>query len=231
MAGTADQASGRAAQVSAAAGEASASVQTVAASAEELTASIGEISRQVSQSTGITAKAVEDAKRTQEIVLALAEGSRRIGEVVGLITGIAGQTNLLALNATIEAARAGDAGKGFAVVASEVKNLASQTAKATEEIKPQIVQIQQATESAVAAIEAIAGRIDEVSAIATTIAAAVEQQSGATGRDRAQHPAHGDEHPGGDRRHHRCERCLGGHARSGERMLARWASSPAGPRR
>ena len=181
MAGTADHASGRAGAVSMAAGEASASVQTVAASAEELTASIGEISRQVSQSTDIATRAVDEAKRTQEIVLALAEGSRRIGEVVGLITGIAGQTNLLALNATIEAARAGDAGKGFAVVASEVKNLANQTARATEDIKPQIVQIQQATESAVAAIQGIAGRIDEVSAIATTIAAAVEQQSGATG--------------------------------------------------
>jgi len=138
-------------------------VQTVSASAEELGASINEISRQVAQSAEITAKAVRDAERTDEIVRALSEGSQKIGDVVSLINDIAGQTNLLALNATIEAARAGDAGKGFAVVASEVKNLAGQTAKATEEISQQIGQIQSSTREAVAAIQGIVGTIGEVS--------------------------------------------------------------------
>ena len=143
--------------VAAAAEQASAREQTVAAVAEELTASIGETSRQVAQSSRITGKAVGDARRTDAIVRALAEGAQKIGKVVELITNIAGQTNLLALNATIEAARAGDAGKGFAVVASEVRNLAQQTAKATEQIGAQIGQIQSATVEAVEAIRAIAG--------------------------------------------------------------------------
>ena len=115
----------------------------------------------------MTGRAVEDARRTDAIVRELADGAQRIGDVVGLITSIAGQTNLLALNATIEAARAGDAGKGFAVVASEVKGLASQTARATEEIAGQITQIQAATREAVDAIRAISGTIEEVSGIAT----------------------------------------------------------------
>jgi hypothetical protein len=134
MTGTADRSNQQAATVAAAAEQASTGMQTVAAAAEELTASIGEIGRQVAQSSKITSKAVDDAKRTDTIVHALAESAEKIGNVVGLITDVASQTNLLALNATIEAARAGDAGKGFAVVASEVKNLASQTGKATEEI-------------------------------------------------------------------------------------------------
>jgi methyl-accepting chemotaxis protein len=163
-----------------AAEQASAGVQTVAAATEELTASVGEISRQVAQSASITARAVDDARRTDAIVRALAEGAQRIGEVVTLITNIASQTNLLALNATIEAARAGDAGKGFAVVASEVKNLASQTGRATEEIAAQISQIQGATGEAVAAIRSITATIDEVSSISTTIASAVEEQGAAT---------------------------------------------------
>jgi methyl-accepting chemotaxis protein len=180
MSATAEQTSSQVLTVGSAAAVAGSGVQTVAAAAEELTASIGEISRQVTQSSRMTGKAVEDARRTDGIVQALAEGAQKIGHVVGLITSIAGQTNLLALNATIEAARAGDAGKGFAVVASEVKGLASQTAKATEEIATQVTQIQAATREAVAAIRGIVTTIEEVSGIATSIASAVEQQGAAT---------------------------------------------------
>jgi len=180
MSATATQTNHQAATVAAAAEEASAGVQTVAAAAEELTASILEISRQVAQSAKITGKAVEDTRRTDTIVQALADGAQRIGDVVQLISGIAAQTNLLALNATIEAACAGDAGKGFAVVASEVKSLATQTAKATEEISTQIRQIQDATGEAVQAIKAIGGTIEEVNVIASNIAAAVEEQGAAT---------------------------------------------------
>ncbi|TLU71455.1 methyl-accepting chemotaxis protein [Lichenicoccus roseus] len=160
--------------------EASQGVGTVAAAAEQLSASIQEISRQVSQSTLITGQAVASAHRTDAIVRALAEGAHKIGQVIELITGIAAQTNLLALNATIEAARAGDAGKGFAVVASEVKNLALQTAKATQEIGAQIAQTQAATVEAVTAIKEIGSRIEEVSHTTNSIAAAVEQQGAAT---------------------------------------------------
>ncbi len=166
--------------VASAAREASSAVNTVAAAAEQLTASIQEISRQVAQSVQITGKAVEDARRTNMIVRALAEGAQKIGDVVQLITAIASQTNLLALNATIEAARAGDAGKGFAVVANEVKSLAGQTATATEEIGAQVSQIQEATEKAVQAIKSIDTTINEVSAIASNIASAVEEQGAAT---------------------------------------------------
>ncbi|MBO1077794.1 methyl-accepting chemotaxis protein [Roseomonas haemaphysalidis] len=180
MRATAEQTDAQAGEVSTAAGEAGQGVQTVAAAAEELTASIQEISRQVSQASGVAGQAVGEARRTDDTVRALAEAAGRIGEVVGLISSIAGQTNLLALNATIEAARAGEAGKGFAVVASEVKSLASQTARATEEIGQQIGQIQNATRDAVSAIQGIAGTIEEVSAITVAIAAAVEEQSAAT---------------------------------------------------
>ena len=180
MTGTADMTMQQASNVASAAEEASVNVQTVASSAEELAASIGEISRQVAQSAKIAGKAADDAKRTDTVVRALAEGARSIGEVVGLISNIAGQTNLLALNATIEAARAGDAGKGFAVVASEVKSLATQTAKATDQISQQIGQIQSATNEAVAAIQGIAATIGEVNEIAAAIAAAVEEQGAAT---------------------------------------------------
>ena len=180
MSGSVDSTNRQANAVAAAAGQAGASVQTVAAAAEQLSASIQEISRQVAQSAHMAAQAVSDAQRTNAIVANLADGANKIGNVVGLITSIAGQTNLLALNATIEAARAGDAGKGFAVVASEVKNLASQTGRATQEIGAQITQIQAATTEAVNAIRGISASIDEVSAIATTIAAAVEQQGAAT---------------------------------------------------
>ena len=180
LASTATETTQQASTVAAAAEETSAGVQTVASAAEELTASISEINRQVSQSARITGKAVADARRTDTIVRALAEGAQKIGQVIQLISNIAGQTNLLALNATIEAARAGEAGKGFAVVASEVKSLATQTAKATDEIGAQIGQIQSATAEAVQAIKEISTTIEEVSAIATTIAAAVEEQGAAT---------------------------------------------------
>lgn len=180
MTDTAERTNRQATAVAGASEQAWAGVRTAAAAAEELAASVQEITRQVAQSSSVTGKAVADAQRTDAIVRALADGADRIGQVVGLITSIAGQTNLLALNATIEAARAGDAGKGFAVVASEVKNLANQTAKATDEIGAQINQIQQATKEAVGAISGIVTTIGEVSAIATTIASAVEEQGAAT---------------------------------------------------
>jgi methyl-accepting chemotaxis protein len=180
MTDTAGQTIMQATNVTAAAEEASANVQTVASAAEQLASSIVEISRQVAQSATIAGKAKDDAGRTDAVVHALADGAQKIGEVVGLISGIAGQTNLLALNATIEAARAGDAGKGFAVVASEVKTLANQTAKATEEIDTQIAQIQAATKEAVEAIHGISVTIESVSTISTTIASAVEEQGAAT---------------------------------------------------
>ncbi|MFO1023556.1 MAG: cache domain-containing protein [Acetobacteraceae bacterium] len=170
----------KASAVATAASEAGATLHAVAAATEELTASIAEITRQVAQSSQVAGRAVEDAKRTDAIVRALAEGADRIGTVVGLISSIANQTNLLALNATIEAARAGDAGKGFAVVASEVKSLANQTARATEEIAQQVNQIQAATKEAVTAIDGISVTIHGVSEIATAIAASVEEQGAAT---------------------------------------------------
>jgi methyl-accepting chemotaxis protein len=180
MAATASTANDRASSVADAAKDASNSIQSVAAAAEELASSINEIGRQVEHSAAMSVKAVSEAQRTDETVRALAEAAERIGQVVGLISTIASQTNLLALNATIEAARAGDAGKGFAVVASEVKNLANQTAQATGDIEAQITHIQSATRQSVEAIRGITATIGEVSAITTTIAAAVEQQGAAT---------------------------------------------------
>jgi methyl-accepting chemotaxis protein len=152
----------------------------VAAATEELAGSIKEIGRQVTQSSEVTAKAVEEANRAKDLMRGLDDAAQKIGKVVALITDIAEQTNLLALNATIEAARAGEAGKGFAVVASEVKNLANQTAKATEEISSQIEGVQGATKSSVTAIESIFGTIGQINQISTTIAAAIEQQTAAT---------------------------------------------------
>ena len=166
--------------VVAAAEQASSNVQTVAAAAEELSASVNEISRQVAQASHIAGTAVDEARRTNDMVQSLAGAAGRIGEVVKLINDIASQTNLLALNATIEAARAGEAGKGFAVVANEVKHLANQTAKATEEIGTQITAVQQATEDAVHAIQSIGKVIGQISEISTAIAAAVEEQGAAT---------------------------------------------------
>jgi methyl-accepting chemotaxis protein len=181
MAITSQETSSQATTVAAATEQASASVSTVAAAAEELSSAIREIGRQVDLSSRTSQTASEEAAKTSETVRSLAESSAKIGDVVKLINDIAAQTNLLALNATIEAARAGEAGKGFAVVASEVKNLASQTAKATEEIGAQIGAVQSSTEHAVTAIGEIVMRIGEINQIATAIAAAVEQQSAATG--------------------------------------------------
>jgi methyl-accepting chemotaxis protein len=180
MAGTAKETNRQSVALATASGQTSANVETVATATEELSSSIQEISRRVAQSTVIAGRAVADAQRTDATVQALAAGAQKIGEVVTLIEQIATQTNLLALNATIEAARAGDAGKGFAVVAAEVKNLASQTAKATEEIGRQIGAIQGATAAAVSAIRAIGKTIEEMNQIATAIAAAVEEQNAAT---------------------------------------------------
>jgi methyl-accepting chemotaxis protein len=170
----------RATAAAAASEEASASVRTVAAATEELASSVAEIGRQVVHSSGVADAAVVKAGQTTEMVGSLTAAGEKIGDVLRLIGAIASQTNLLALNATIEAARAGDAGRGFAVVASEVKELASQTAKATEEIAGQVTAIQSATGDCVIAIGGISDTIREISGIATTIAAAVEEQDSAT---------------------------------------------------
>jgi methyl-accepting chemotaxis protein len=155
-------------------------VQSVASASEQLSASINDISRQAAHAAGIASRAVSQAQATDGTVQGLALTANKIGEVVGLINDIASQTNLLALNATIEAARAGEAGRGFAVVASEVKSLASQTAKATDDISEQIADIQKVAGEAIDAIKAIGGIISEVNEVATAIAAAVEQQGAAT---------------------------------------------------
>lgn len=173
-------AAGQSTAVAAAAEEASANVNSVSAATEQLTNSVGEINQQVSHSTQIIADAVNEVERTNVEIGSLSEASNRIGAVLSLITDIADQTNLLALNATIEAARAGEAGKGFAVVAAEVKELATQTAKATEEIGSQISGIQDASTRAVESIGAIGNTINEVNEIASAIAAAVEEQGVAT---------------------------------------------------
>lgn len=166
--------------VAAAAEEASTNVSTVAASTEELTASINEITKRVNESAAKAGEAAKQAESTNAAVTSLKLAADKIGEVVKLINEIAEQTNLLALNATIEAARAGEAGKGFAVVASEVKNLAGQTAKATDEIRLQISEMQQATDVSVTSIQSIAETIMELNNIASGVAAAVEEQAAAT---------------------------------------------------
>jgi methyl-accepting chemotaxis protein len=179
MAATAEQTNQQSGTVAAAAEETSANVQAVAAATEELAASAGEIGSQVTHTSEVAAKAVETTRRTNGRVQTLAQGAQKIGDVVALINTIAGQTNLLALNATIEAARAGEAGRGFAVVAAEVKELAGQTAKATEEIAAQVAHIQEATAEAVSAIRDIGATIEEVHAIALGVAAAAGQQQAA----------------------------------------------------
>jgi len=180
MSATADQSSALVNAVASAAEETSVNVQTVSSGTEELSSSIAEIGRQVVTSAEIARKAVAEAGATDATMQGLAENATRISVVIDLIQTIASQTNLLALNATIEAARAGEAGRGFAVVASEVKNLASQTAKATDEIRSQIASMQAVTESAVGAIRSISNTIGEINEVTTAIASAVEEQGAAT---------------------------------------------------
>lgn len=177
---TARDADRQAREAAGASNSASENVQTAAAAAEQLSASIREINQNVSQSTDMSSRASSQARDTNRQVTGLVETAERIGEVVSLISDIAEQTNLLALNATIEAARAGDAGKGFAVVASEVKSLATQTARATEEISQQVAGIQSATGASARSIREISDIIGELDTISTSIASAVEQQGMAT---------------------------------------------------
>ncbi|SFO12001.1 methyl-accepting chemotaxis sensory transducer with Pas/Pac sensor [Cohaesibacter marisflavi] len=180
IANTVSSTNEQAASAANAAVQASSSVQTVAAAAEELVASIEEISRQVNQATSVSDQAVSEATHSEAIMSGLSDDAQSIGDVIELIDSIAAQTNLLALNATIEAARAGEAGKGFAVVASEVKELASQTTKATENISARINSVQTSTAGAVSAIHAIKEVIQQVSTISSSIATAIEQQSAVT---------------------------------------------------
>ncbi|MBT4619510.1 MAG: methyl-accepting chemotaxis protein [Nitrospina sp.] len=180
MAGNAEETSAQSSVVSAASDDVSTNIQTVAAGTEEMSASIKEISQSATKATEITNDAVKLAESTNKTVAQLGESSNEVGQVVKVITSIAEQTNLLALNATIEAARAGEAGKGFAVVANEVKELANQTAKATDEISGKIQAIQTDTQSAVVAIGEISEVINQISDISNTIASAVEEQSATT---------------------------------------------------
>jgi methyl-accepting chemotaxis protein len=177
---TADVSASESQTVAAAAQEAQAGVETVASASEELSASISEISRQVTNQATLAQTSVNSIEATSRSVAELSEASTKIGEVVRLINEIAEQTNLLALNATIEAARAGEAGKGFAVVASEVKNLANQTAKATEEIGAQVSGIQSTTKGTVESIAAVGGQVRQMNDISSAVAAAVEEQNAAT---------------------------------------------------
>jgi len=180
MAGNAEETSAQANVVSSASDQVNQNIQTVATGSEEMSASIKEIAHNASQATKVTSDAVLLADTTNKTVTKLGESSAEIGQVIKVITSIAEQTNLLALNATIEAARAGEAGKGFAVVANEVKELANQTAKATEDISNKIQAIQTDTSNAVTAIGEISTVIGQISDISNTIASAVEEQSATT---------------------------------------------------
>lgn len=181
LSATAEETSRQAQSVAGAAEEASTNVQTVAAGAEELSASIQEIAKQVEHSSRIASEAAHEAETSAVNIQSLSASAQQIGEVIVLINNIAAQTNLLALNATIEAARAGEAGKGFAVVAAEVKQLADQTAKATDEIGRKIGEIQSATGVAVDSISRIVSTIDTIQSTSQAIAGAVEEQGAATG--------------------------------------------------
>jgi methyl-accepting chemotaxis protein len=180
MVAAADETSRETSAVATASEQAASNVEMVTAAIEELSAAGAEIGRRVTDSTRIAERAVAEADRTSGTVKGLAEAAGKIGQVIDLINNIAGQTNLLALNATIEAARAGEAGKGFAIVASEVKNLASQTAKATEEIAAQIAGMQHATEEVTKAIAAISATVAEISEVAAAMAGAIQEQDATT---------------------------------------------------
>ena len=180
MANTAEQTSTQVGNVASSSDQSAANVQTVASAAEELSSSINEIARQVSTALSANEDAVSKARNSEQTVQKLVESAQKIGDVVELISDVAEQTNLLALNATIEAARAGEAGKGFAVVASEVKNLANQTAKATEDIREQVSNIRDVAEDAATSINDISTSISVVSENTTGISAAIEEQDAAT---------------------------------------------------
>jgi len=180
MARSAEETAGEASHANEASAQTASSVGSVASATGELSNTISEITRQVAQSNQIAGEAANQARQTNEQIKGLATAAEKVGAIVQLINEIASQTNLLALNATIEAARAGEAGKGFAVVASEVKNLASQTAKATEEIASHVGAIQNETQRSVSAIQSVAAIIEQINQITSTVATAVEQQGGVT---------------------------------------------------